>query len=148
MATTTPWLQKDTLHCVIRARGRASEAAPLATELLQIMNGWKITEPQVLAPLHQTIGESELDLGELDAAATELGTAWRTAEEGGACTADPCHPRRVALMKALARVDDARPQGETPRRGVRSSPIRRKRDNERQAQTRRRGRGMGPGLQT
>jgi hypothetical protein len=99
---------KDSLHCVLRARGRASEAATLATELLRVVSAFKISEPQVLAPLHQTIGESKLDLGELETAATELEAAWRIAEDGAAYAGDPCHPRRLKLLEALARVDDAR----------------------------------------
>jgi len=99
---------KDTLHCVIRARGRASEAAALATELLRIVSTWPISEPQVLAPLHQTLGECELDLGHVEKAAAELENAWRIAEEGAAYTSDPHHPRRLALIEALARVEDAR----------------------------------------
>jgi multidrug efflux pump subunit AcrA (membrane-fusion protein) len=98
----------DALHCVIRARGRASEAAPLARAHLQNALALGLVDAQVASPIHQTVGECELDLGDVDAAATELAIAWRIAEEGGAYAADPCHPRRVALMKALARVDDAR----------------------------------------
>jgi serine/threonine protein kinase len=99
---------KDALHCVIRARGRASEAATMAAELLRIVNGWGTSEAQVLAPLHQTIGECELDLGHVETAATELADAWRIAEEGDAFKSDPYHPRRLALMESLARVEDAR----------------------------------------
>jgi len=99
---------KDTLDCVIRARGRADEAAALAKELLRVVIAWGTSEAQVLSPLHQTVGECELDLGHFETAATELGDAWRIAEEGDAYTSDPCHPRRLALIEALARAEDAR----------------------------------------
>ena len=102
---------KDTLHCVIRARGRASEAAGLATELLRIVSTWGISEAQVLAPLHQTLGECEFDLGEIEAATSELEEAWRIAEDGAAYASDPYHPRRLALIEALARVADVRGDG-------------------------------------
>ena len=95
----------DTLHRVICARGRADEAAGLASELLRSAQEAGITDPDVLGPLHQTFGECKLDTGALDVAELELREAWRLGEEGTVYTGDPCHQRRVALISALARVE-------------------------------------------
>ncbi len=101
-------LAADTLHGVIRARERASEAAALATELLRDVRERGISEAQTLALLHQTLGECELDMGQIDTAALELNEAWGIAEAGAVYVGDPCHPRRLALVAALARAEDAR----------------------------------------
>jgi hypothetical protein len=101
-------LAADTLHSVIRARGRTAEATVLASELLRLASERGHSDPQVLAALHQTLGECHLDAGDVEAAASELGDAWRIAEEGAAYASDPYHPRRLALIAALARVDEAR----------------------------------------
>jgi serine/threonine protein kinase/tetratricopeptide (TPR) repeat protein len=101
-------LAADTLHDVIRARGRGEEAAALATELLRDVRERGISEEFALTMLHQTLGECALDVGDLETAAAELNEAWDVAEDGAAYAGDPCHPRRLALMAALARVEDAR----------------------------------------
>ena len=93
---------------LVGASERSSEAATLATEILRDVGARGISEPQVLAALHQTLGECEFDAGEIEPAACELGDAWRIAEEGAAYASDPYHPHRLALIEALARVEDAR----------------------------------------
>jgi hypothetical protein len=98
----------DTLNCVIRARGRTSEAAQLAGELLRDVTSIGISDSSVLCALHQTNGECALDAGDIDRAASELKDAWCIAEDGGAYAGDPIHPRRLALMADLAQVEDAR----------------------------------------
>jgi hypothetical protein len=105
-------LAADTLASVIRVRGRALEALALASKLLDDVRALGIAEPLVLAALHQTIGECQLDLGERAAAGVSLQESWRLGEDGAAYAGDPYHPRRLALITSLARLEDALGRGD------------------------------------
>jgi hypothetical protein len=75
----------------------------------------------VVSALYQTIGECQLDLGEQDAAEASLKEPWRIAEEGAVFAGDPYHPRRLSLIAALARAEEA--NGRSAESGARRSRL-------------------------